>query len=105
MTNREFVQTLQQLPRHLPLKRSHASFLADLIDPLPSSRPPKGYRPECVDSLVAHWIESTAGSESYRERQYLSDIPLGHSDAALSLVIFTTWGHLVIWISFQSGFE
>ncbi len=76
----KFVQTVQQQPKPLPLKRSHASFLEDLVDPLPSSPAPKRYRPESVDSFVTQWVESASGSESYRERHCRSDTLLGHSD-------------------------
>ncbi|KAK5013183.1 hypothetical protein LTR60_003999 [Cryomyces antarcticus] len=67
-------------PKPLPLKRPHASFLEDLVDPLPSSPAPKRYCPESVDSFVTQWVESASGSESYRERHCRSDTLLGHSD-------------------------
>jgi hypothetical protein len=74
------VQTVQQQPKPLPLKRPHALLLEDLVDSLPSSPPLKRYRPESVDSFVAQWVESASGSESYRERHCRSDTLLGHSD-------------------------
>ncbi|KAH8760748.1 hypothetical protein BGZ57DRAFT_708133, partial [Hyaloscypha finlandica] len=73
-------KTVQRQPKPLPLKRPHASFLEDLVDPLPSSPAPKRYRPESVDSFVTQWVESASGSESYRERHCRSDTFLGHSD-------------------------
>ncbi|KAM3068371.1 hypothetical protein ACMFMF_009186 [Clarireedia jacksonii] len=91
----KFVQTVQQQPKPLPLKRPHASFLEDLVDPLPSSPAPKRYRPESVDGFVTQWIESGSeldcrsdtllGSEleSYRERHCRSDTLLGHTDRDL----------------------
>ena len=48
----KFVQTVQQQPTPLSLKRPHASFLEDLVDPLPPSPAPKRYCPESVDSFV-----------------------------------------------------
>jgi hypothetical protein len=68
------VQTVQQQPKPLPLKRPHASLLEDLVDPLPSSPAPKRYCPESVDSFVTQWVESASGSESYRERHWDGDI-------------------------------
>jgi len=79
----KFVQTVQQQPKPLPLKRPLASFLEDSVDPPPSSPAPKRYRPESVDSLVTQWVESASGSESYRERHCRSDTLLGHSDGDL----------------------
>ncbi|KAG9231490.1 hypothetical protein BJ875DRAFT_117032 [Amylocarpus encephaloides] len=76
----KFVQTSQQQPKPLPPKRSHASFLEDLVDQLHSSPALKRYRPESVSSFVTQWVKSTSGSESYRERHYRSDTLLGHSD-------------------------
>jgi hypothetical protein len=76
----KFVQTVQQQPKPLPLKRPHASLLEDLVDPLPSSPAPKRYRPESVHSFVTQWVESASGSESYRGRHCRSDTLLGHSD-------------------------
>ena len=73
----KFVQTVQQQPKPLPLKRPHASFLEDSVDPLPAL---KRYRPESVDSFITQWLESASGSESYRERHCRSDTLLGHSD-------------------------
>ncbi|KAF4631100.1 hypothetical protein G7Y89_g7042 [Cudoniella acicularis] len=66
-------QQQQQQPKPLPPKRSHASFLEDLVEPLPSSPAPKRYRPESVKSFVTHWVESTSGSEIYRQRNCRSD--------------------------------
>jgi hypothetical protein len=77
----KFVQTVQQQPKPLPLKRPHASLLEDLVDPLPSSPAPKRYHPESVDSFVTQWVESASGSESYRERHCRSDTLFGHSDS------------------------
>ena len=79
----KFVQTVQQQPKPLPLKRPHALFLEDSVDPLSSSPAPKRYRPESVDSFVTQWVESASGSESYRERHCRSDTLLGHSDGDL----------------------
>lgn len=79
----KFVQTIQQQPKPVPLKRPHASFLEDSVDPLPSSPAPKRYRPEFVDSFVTQWVESASGSESYRERHCRSDTLLGHSHGDL----------------------
>jgi hypothetical protein len=89
----KFVQTVPQQPKPLPLKRSHASFLEDSIDQLPSSPAPKRYRPKSVDSFVTQWVESGSelncrsvlGSEleSYRGRHCRSDTLLGHSDGEL----------------------
>jgi hypothetical protein len=76
----KFVQTIQQQPKPLPLKRPHASFLEDFVDQLPSSPTLKRYRPE---SVVTQWLESISGSESYRERHCRSDTLLGHSDVEL----------------------
>lgn len=76
----KFVQTVQQQPKPLPLKRPHASFLADFVDQLPSSPTLKRHRPE---SVVTQWLESISGSESYRERHCRSDTLLGHSDGEL----------------------
>lgn len=73
----KFVQTVQQQPKPLPLKRPHASFLEDSVDPVPAL---KRYRPESVDSFVMQWLESALGLGSYRERQCRSDTLLGHSD-------------------------
>ncbi len=72
----KLLQTIQQQPKPLPLKRPHASFLEDSFDQLPSSPARKRYRPESVDSFVTEWLES----ESYRERHCRSDTLLGHSD-------------------------
>ncbi|TAQ89477.1 hypothetical protein B7494_g2232 [Chlorociboria aeruginascens] len=62
------------------LKRSHALFLEDLVDPLSSSSAPKQYCPESVDSFITQWVESVSASElkSYRERHCRSDTVLGH---------------------------
>jgi hypothetical protein len=76
----KFVQTIQQQPKPLPLKRPHASFLEDFVDQLPSSPTLKRHRPK---SVVAQWLESISGSESYRERHCRSDTLLGHSDGEL----------------------
>ena len=76
-------KTVQQQPKPLPLKRPHALFLEDSVDPLSSSPAPKRYRPESVDSFVTQWVESASGSESYRERHCRSDTLLGHSDGDL----------------------
>lgn len=78
----KFVQTVQQQPKPLPLKRPHALFLQDTVDLLPSNPAPKRYLPESVDSFVTLWVESASGSgsESYRERHCRSDTLLGHSD-------------------------
>ena len=70
----------QQQPKPHPLKRPHASFLEDFIDPFPSSPAPKRYCPESIDSFVTQWVESASGSESYRERHYRSNTLLIHSD-------------------------
>lgn len=75
------VQTVQQQPKPLPLKRPHASLLEDLVDPVPSSPASKRYRPESVDSFVTQWVESASGSESYRGRHCRSDTLLSHSDS------------------------
>lgn len=77
------MQTIQQQPKPLPLKRSLASFLEDSVDPHPSSLASKRYRPESVDSFVTQWVESASGLESYRERHCRSDTLLGHSDGDL----------------------
>lgn len=79
----KFVQTVQHQPKSLPLKRPHASFLEDLVDPLSSSSAPKRYRPESVDRFVTQWVESASESESYRERHCRSDTLLSHSDGDL----------------------
>ena len=73
-------KTVQQ-PKPLPLKRPHASFLEDSVDHLPSSPAPKIYRP---DSVVAQWIESISGLESYRERHCWSDTLFEHLDGELT---------------------
>ena len=77
------MQTVQQQPKPLPLKRPHASFLEDLVDPLSSSPAPKRYRPDSVDRFVTQWVESASESESYRERHCRSDTLLSHSDGDL----------------------
>ena len=81
----KFVQTVQrqQQLKPLPFKRSHASFLEELVDPPLSSPAPKRYHPESVDSFVTQWLESGSESESYRERHCRSDTLLGHSDGDL----------------------
>ncbi|KAH8593092.1 hypothetical protein B0O99DRAFT_653493 [Bisporella sp. PMI_857] len=63
----KFVQTVQQQPKPLPLKRPHALFLEDTGGLLPSNPAPKRYRPESVD-------------KPYRERHCRSDTLLGQSD-------------------------
>ncbi len=73
----KFVQTVQQQPKPLPLKRPHALLLEDIVNPLPLSPAPKRYRPESVDSFVTQWVESD------RERYCRSDTLLGHSDGNL----------------------
>lgn len=75
-----FVQTIQQQPKPLPLKRPHAAFLEDSVDQRPSSPALKRYCPEAVHSFVTQWVESGSGSESYRERHCRSDTFLGYSD-------------------------
>ncbi|KAG9234214.1 hypothetical protein BJ875DRAFT_534914 [Amylocarpus encephaloides] len=79
----KFVQTVQQQPKPLPLKRPHVLFFEDTVGLLPSNPTPKRYRPESVDSFVTQWVESASGSgsESYRERHCRSDTLLGHSDS------------------------
>ncbi|KAI9799412.1 MAG: hypothetical protein M1825_004512 [Sarcosagium campestre] len=80
----EFVQTIQQQPKPLPLKRPHASFLEDTVDLLPSNPASKRYRPESVDAFVIQWVNSASSSgsglESYRERHCRSDTLLVYSD-------------------------
>ncbi len=73
-------QQQQQQPKPLPLKRPHASFLKDSIDPPPLSPAPKRYRPESVERSIIQWVE---GLESYRERHCRSDTFLGYSDGDL----------------------
>lgn len=66
-------------PRPLSLKRLYyiyASFLN-------SNPAPERYRPESVDTFVTQWVESSSGSESYRERHCRSDGFLGQSDGDL----------------------
>ncbi|MCJ1429574.1 hypothetical protein MMC29_007489 [Sticta canariensis] len=70
-------------PKPLPLKRPCPSLLQDFGDQPFSSPAPKRYRPESVDKFVTQWVESTSGSESYRERHCRSDSFLAHSDGDL----------------------
>ncbi|PQE30045.1 hypothetical protein CJF32_00009485 [Rutstroemia sp. NJR-2017a WRK4] len=58
---KQFMQTIKQ---PLPLNPSHASFLEDAINkPLNTVANRYQYNP-----VVGHWLESVAGSETYRER-------------------------------------
>ena len=77
-----FVQSILQ-PKPLPLKRPYTSLLQDFGDQPSSSPVSKRYRPESVDEFVTQWVESTSGSESYRERHCRSDSFLAHSDSDL----------------------
>ena len=76
----KFVQTIQQQPKPLPLKRPHVLFLEGFVDPLPSSPTPKGHY---LESNITQWVESILGSESYRERHCRSDTLLGYLDGEL----------------------
>ena len=78
----KFVQFVQQ-PKPLPLQRPYTSFLEDFVDQPSWSPAPKGYHPESVDRFVTQWVESTSGSEPYRERHCRSDTLLGRSDGDL----------------------
>ena len=79
----KLLQTIQQQPKPLPLKRPYASFLEESADQLFSSPALKRYHPESVDSSVTQWVESGSGSESYRERHCRSVTLHGHSEGDL----------------------
>ncbi|KAJ8064711.1 hypothetical protein OCU04_007031 [Sclerotinia nivalis] len=69
--------TIQQQPKPLNLKRSHASFLESIVAEPPFIPPSKRHRycSESVDNFVTHWLESTsdAASASHRRLHCHSD--------------------------------
>ena len=82
---KKLLQTIQQQPKPLPLKRPYASFLERSVDQLSSSPDSKRYRPESVNSSVTKWVElnSTLAPDSYREKHCRSDNLLSHLEGDL----------------------